>query len=105
LPDTDFSNSNLFHTTFDGAIMDRAKLNKAYMFASRLNDVQARQADFTKAKLNGASLRRVTLDETIFSEANLDQADFTGAVIENMDEPWFRHAINLPIHLQKMLGQ
>jgi uncharacterized protein YjbI with pentapeptide repeats len=45
----------------------------------------------------------VTLDETIFSEANLDQADFTDAVIENMDGTWFQHAINLPIHLQQML--
>ena len=75
LNDTDFSNSNLFHTTFDGATMDGAKLNKAYLFGSRLNSIQARQADFTDA------------------------------VIENMDGSWFQHAINLPIHLQKMLNQ
>ena len=75
LTDTDFSNSNLFHTTFDGATMDRAKLNKAYMFGSRLNYVQARQADFTDA------------------------------FMENMDGTWFQHAINLPIHLQQMLNQ
>jgi uncharacterized protein YjbI with pentapeptide repeats len=80
LTDTDFSNSNLFHTTFDGATMDRAKLNKAYMFGSRLNDVQARQADFTDAFMKDLN-------------------------IENMDETWFQHAINLPIHLQQMLSQ
>jgi uncharacterized protein YjbI with pentapeptide repeats len=60
-------------------------------------------ADFTRANLSSVSLRGVTLDETIFSEANLDQADFTDAVIENMDGTWFQHAINLPIHLQQML--
>ena len=158
--DTDFSNSNLFHTTFDGATMDRAKLYQTYMFGARFNFVRARQADFTdafmkdlniansdlsgssfkrgymlravmigsnlsgadlqnadltgsalekvdftRANLNNASLRGVTLNETIFSEANLDQADFTDAAIENMDGTWFQHAINLPIHLQKMLNQ
>ena len=46
----------------------------------------------------------VTLDETIFSEANLDQADFSGAVIENMDGTRFQNAINLPLHLQKLLN-
>jgi uncharacterized protein YjbI with pentapeptide repeats len=75
LNDADFSNSNLFHTTFDGATMDGAKLNKAYLFGSKLNYIQARQADFTDA------------------------------VIENRDESWFRHAINLPMNLQKMLNQ
>ena len=50
-------------------------------------------------------MKGVTLDETIFSEANLDQTDFTGAVIENMDGTWFQNAINLPTHLQQMLNQ
>jgi uncharacterized protein YjbI with pentapeptide repeats len=110
MKDLDIANSDL-----SGSIFKRGYMLRAVMIGSNLSgaDLQnadltgsaLEKADFTKAKLNGASLRGVTLDETIFSEANLDQADFTGAVIENMDETWFRHAINLPIHLQKMLGQ
>ena len=87
-------------TNLTGCNLSGADLQNADLTGSALE-----KADFTRANLSGASLKGVTLDETIFSEANLDQADFKDAVIENRDETWFRHAINLPIHLQKMLNQ
>ncbi len=43
------SDSNLFHTTFNGVTMDGAKMKKAYLLAARMNRVQARRADFTDA--------------------------------------------------------
>jgi uncharacterized protein YjbI with pentapeptide repeats len=65
-----------------------------------------RHCVFWNKAFSGIDLHGTLLDGvSFFSEANLDQADFTDAVIENMDETWFQHAINLPIHLQQMLSQ
>jgi uncharacterized protein YjbI with pentapeptide repeats len=105
---------NIANSDLSGSIFKRGYMLRAVMIGSNLSDSDLQnadltgsaleKADFTRANLRGASLKGVTLDETIFSEANLDQADFTDVVIENMDETWFQNAINLPMHLQKMLN-
>jgi uncharacterized protein YjbI with pentapeptide repeats len=90
----------MFRAVMIGSNLTEADLQNADLTGSALEE-----ADFTRANLSGASLKGVTLDETIFLEANLDQADFTEAVFKNMDVTWFRNAVNLPIHLQKKLNQ
>ena len=106
---------NIADSDLSGSIFIRGKMFRAVMICSNLTDADLQNADltgsaleevdFTRANLSGASLKGVTLDETVFSEANLDQSDFTGAVINHRDKTGFKNAINLPVHLQKMLKQ
>jgi uncharacterized protein YjbI with pentapeptide repeats len=80
--------------------MDGAKLNKAYMFGSRFNYIQARQADFSDGFMKDLNIADSDLSGSIFkrgkmfravmigsnlSGADLQHADLTGSALENAD--------------------
>jgi uncharacterized protein YjbI with pentapeptide repeats len=70
--------------------MDGAKLNKAYLFGSRLNSIQARQADFTDAFMKDLNIANSDLSGSIFKRGNMFRAvmigsNLSGADLQNAD--------------------
>lgn len=83
-PNANFSSAklndfNLSNSRFVNARFDKAELNRANMRDSELLGVDFRGCKLIRADFTGAILKDIECDEeTDFSEANFDGADFSG---------------------------
>ncbi len=79
LKDADLTGANLQDADLTGAFLEDAIFEKAQLDGAILDQVMAKDTNFSEANLTEATLTNSKLSGADFSKANLEKADFQGA--------------------------